>query len=475
MERLGFLDSVFVTMELPSTPTHVAALIELEPTGTSDPEERFLAIRHTINERLSNIGVLRRRVIRAPFDLAPPVFVEDPEFDITFHVIRRALPSPGGDDQLDELIARLMARPLAPDRPLWEISVVEGLANGATALLIKIHHAIADGISGVTVFANLFDLSPEPRQIEPSQARPTPSAVPSPLELLARSSSEILRRPSAVVESLGFAWARLGGRLEEVMAAVSGSSDGREERVGILKAPKTLLGGTISHGRTFERIQISLPEVKMVSKRHGGTVTDFVMTVVGGAVKHYLKEHNGDVDEDLIAFVPVNVRPTGEESELGNRISARLSSLFTNIADPFERFEHLARESKMAKANGDKHGDALGELAKAVGPTVAHAAGQFVSSFELFDHLPHGANVIVSSVPGPTFPLWCAGQRMGRVTPIGPLMFNQGLNVTVLSYCDHLDIGMLGCAKRVANPARLRELMEEQIQILLGEEDEMGG
>ena len=468
MEPLGFLDSVFVTMELPSAPTHVAALIELEPVPDSDPEERFLAIRQTIQDRLSDIGVLRRRVIRAPFDLAPPVFVEDPEFDIDFHVIRRALPTPGGDDQLDDLIARLMARPLAPDRPLWEISVVEGLENGSSALLIKIHHAIADGISGVTVFANLFDLSAEPRVIEPASPRATPPPVPSPVELLARSSSELIRRPGALLESLCFALERIGGRLDEALAVVTGRESEGKERIGIMQAPKTSLGGTISHARTFQRFHTDLDAVKQVAKAHGGTVTDFVMTAVGGAVQQYLGEQGEAIDSDLIAFVPINVRPAGKESELGNRISAKLASLASTIEDPVHRLEALAVASREVKASEVQRGDALGELAEAAGPTLAHAAGQFISTFELFDHLPHGANVIVSSVPGPNFSLWCAGQRMSRVTPIGPLMFNQGLNVTVLSYCNQLEFGILGCAKRVKQAPRLRELMEAQVLQLLG-------
>ena len=177
-EALTALDSVFVTMDSANAPLHIGIVLELEHRASTpaDPIDRFAEIRQHIEDRLGNVAVLRRRILRVPFDLGPPVLVDDPDFDIDFHVVRRAVPSPGGPRELEALIARVMARSLAPDRPLWEISVLEGMANGGHALLAKVHHSLADGVSGVTVFAGLFDLGPD--AVAPPQSEAVEDAPP---------------------------------------------------------------------------------------------------------------------------------------------------------------------------------------------------------------------------------------------------------------------------------------------------------
>ena len=175
-EALDALDAVFVTMDAPNAPLHIGALIELSPPEgePEDPQVLYDRIRGRIEERLSGIAVLRRRVVRVPFDLGQPLLVDDPEFDLSFHIIRRAVPAPGSAAEVEALVGRIMAVPLAPDRPLWELNVIEGLEDGRTALLVKIHHALADGVSGVAVFAGLFDLEPNP-------SRPGAGAARAPL------------------------------------------------------------------------------------------------------------------------------------------------------------------------------------------------------------------------------------------------------------------------------------------------------
>lgn len=471
-ESLGALDSVFVTMDAPNTPLHVGALIELEaPAGAVvDPEQRFAKIRERIEERLSSIAVLRRRVVRAPFDLGQPVLVDDPDFDLDFHIVRRAVPAPGGPAEVDSLVARVMAHPLAPDRPLWELSVIEGLAGGRTALLVKIHHALTDGVSGVMVFAGLFDLEPDGQarpESEISEDGPVPP-VPTPLEMLGRSSSELLRRPGAVLEALGTSLTRLATKVDELVA-------GHEEHVSLghdanlLEAPSTSLSGTISHARRFGRLELSLSQVKSAARRHGGTVTDFAMSVTGGAVQRLLEERGEAPTKDLVAFVPVNIRAPGTEGDLGNRITARLVPMDTTVEDSFERMGKVVARSKAVKAAPVPTTDLVNDLAEAAGPALSSLAGRVVSAFELFDLLPQGANCVVSSVPGPPVPLWCAGEQIVRVAPMGPLMFNQGINVTLLSYCDTIEFGILMCAKRVPDADRFVALLADEAQALLVE------
>lgn len=476
MEPLAALDSVFVTMDAPNAPLHVGVLIELEPssTTTADKSARFDEIKATIEERLGNIAVLRRRVVRVPFDLGPPLLVDDPEFDISFHVVRRAVPSPGGPRQVEDLVARIMARPLSPDRPLWEISVIEGLEGGGTALLAKVHHALADGVSGVTIFAGLFDLSSENGPATPAPPLEDAEPVPSPVELLARSSSELLRRPGAVLEALGASLERLASKVDALVDPTTPSDDTESKGPSILDAPTTSLSGTVSYARNFERFCLDVGDVKAAAGGQGGTVTDFAMTIIGGALRELLAERGEMPVEDLISFVPVNIRAPGTEGDLGNKISGRLVPLQTQIADPFDRLAAIAEQNREFRESDEAPSDFLNEIAEAAGPAVASFAGRVISAFDLFDYLPNVANVIISSVPGPPVPLWCAGERIVRASPMGPLMFNQALNITLLGYCDTLEFGVLGCARRVPDSARLLKLLEREASALLNPQASTG-
>ena len=312
-EPLAALDSVFVTMDSANAPLHIGVLIELEhrESTTKDPIARFGEIRNHIEDRLGKAAVLRRRVLRVPYDLGPPLLIDDPDFDIDFHVVRRAVPSPGGPKELEALIARVMARPLAPDRPLWEISVIEGLANGGHALLAKVHHALADGVSGVTVFAGLFDLGPESGDLLPIEELDVPPPLPSPMELLARSSSELLRRPGAILEALGSGLERLAGKVDEITGAADVTEEEPPTGPTLLDAPRTALSGTVSYARNFERFCLDLTDVKDLTSPIGGTVTDFAMAVVGGGLRRLLEERGEEVDRDLVCFTPVNIRVPG--------------------------------------------------------------------------------------------------------------------------------------------------------------------
>ena len=468
-EPLAALDSVFVTMDSANAPLHIGVLIELEhrESTTKDPIARFGEIRNHIEDRLGKAAVLRRRVLRVPFDLGPPLLIDDPDFDIDFHVVRRAVPSPGGPKELEALIARVMARPLAPDRPLWEISVIEGLANGGHALLAKVHHALADGVSGVTVFAGLFDLGPESGDLLPIEELDVPPPLPSPMELLARSSSELLRRPGAILEALGSGLERLAGKVDEITGAADVTEEEPPTGPTLLDAPRTALSGTVSYARNFERFCLDLTDVKDLTSPIGGTVTDFAMAVVGGGLRRLLEERGEEVDRDLVCFTPVNIRVPGTEGDLGNMISGKLDPLMVDILDPFERLAALSERSRDVREAGERPADFINELAEAAGPAVASFAGRLISAFDLFEHLPNVANVIISSVPGPPVPLGCAGEQIVRASPMGPLMFNQALNITVLGYAGTLEFGILACAKKVPDAAVLCEFLEQEAAVLL--------
>lgn len=463
------LDSAFITLEVPSAPLHIGAIIELEIGNDLDPRERYEHIKQIIAERIHEIPVLTRRIVRTPFDLAWPAVALDPEFDIDNHVIRRAVPSPGGEEELNALVSRVMSRELVPDRPLWEINVIEGLADGRFALIIKVHHALADGVSGAATFANLLDLSPEVRAPLPKTSDDgPPAALPTPFELLTRTLGELLKRPGAVAEAVAAGAEKAALALERTVAALNGQGEPVGEKISVLEAAMTSINGTPGYSKRFTRLRMPLSEVKRAAKSRGASVTDFVMSTVSGGLRRLFDERGEGLERDLIAFVPINVRRQGAEGELGNQISAMLVRLHADTVDPEDRLRLIAAtQAYAAQRQREQNAKLLMNLAAAAGPTLMSAAGRTMAALELFDHLPPLANVTVSSVPGPSFPLWVGGHRMVTAAPFGPLMAGIALNLTVLSYEDNLEYGMLSCARKVPDLVALREYIADEADYYL--------
>lgn len=475
-DALDPLDSAFITLESPGAPLHIAGILELDhPTvGATDPISTYEEIKALVAARLHEIPKLTKRILRVPFDLAWPVWVEDPEFDIDEHVLRRSCPSPGGEAELEALIGRVMATELPPDRPLWELSVVEGLTDGRTAIVLKIHHALADGVSGAATFAGLFDISEDVRPPTTLDALEiaVPEPLPTPLELLGRTAGELLRRPQALLEAIGTGIEQAAAIVERAVRPTEG--DGLAP-TSLLAAQKTSLNGTPSHARRYARLQLDLAEVKDAAKRRGATVTDFAMCTVGGALRRLLESRGEAIERDLIAFMPVNVRREGAEGDLGNRISAVLVPLHASELDAEARLEVLRDDSQARKRTSSQSSKLLMNLAAAAGPTLASLAGQTLYDLELFNDLPPIANVTVSSVPGPPVPLWMAGRRVASAAPLGPLMGGIALNITVLGFGGFLEYGVLACAKRLPDLSPLRDLLMDEATTLLARTEVAGG
>jgi WS/DGAT/MGAT family acyltransferase len=460
------LDSAFVTLEVPSAPLHIGAILELETDDDLDPIARYERIKACVAARLHEIPVLTKRILRTPFDLAWPVFADDPDFNLDHHVIRRAVPFPGGDAELDGLVGRVMSRELVPDRPLWEMNVIEGLADGRSAIVMKIHHALADGVSGAATFARLFDISPEIRPAEPRAVEPLAiEPLPSPIEMLSRSAGELLRRPGAIVEAFSTS---LEVAVEAVERAARAALNNEVNELNvhqpsIFEAARTSINGTPGHSKTFARLIIDLNDVKTAARARGAKVTDFVMACVAGGLRRLFEHRGEELSRDLVAFMPINVRRSGDEGDLGNQISAMLVGLRADLDDPEDRLRAIAQSQAMvAEKQREQNARLLMDLATAVGPTLTSAASRTLTALELFDHLPPVANLTVSSVPGPPIPLWLAGYRVSTAAPLGPLMAGLALNITVLGYVDQLEFGLLACSRRVPDLYQLRDWIADE-------------
>lgn len=462
---LNPLDSAFLILENEGAAMRIGAVLELEDDGALDPSARFAEIRRNIADRLHEIPVLTKRVVRAPFDLAWPILVDDQAFDLDRHLVRVALPSPGTPAQFDALIADYFSRPLSPERPLWQMLVIEGLASGRCALALKIHHALADGVSGAETFANLFDISPEVRPPHERDASDEPDDVSTPLGLVWSNLRRLVMTPSAVLD-VASSWL---GRVEEVVRSLVRFVLSRARRDGsgqpsIFDARRSPLNAAPGVDKAYHRHQASLADVKRAAKARGVSVTDFVVASVSGALARFLAERGDELRRDLIAFVPINVRPEGESDQLGNQISGMLVRLHTDLADREERLARISRDAKATVGEQRRlRAKIFMDVPRLLGPALVSWGGRVVATLGLFNYLPPMANLMISSVPGPPLPLWVSGRRVRSASPVGPLFASFALNVTVLGFEENLEFGLLGCARQLPDLARLRDLVAEEV------------
>lgn len=459
---LNPLDSAFLLLETEGAAMRIGAVIELGDSSISDATERYELIKRNIAERLHEIPVLSQRVVRAPFDLAWPILVEDKEFDLDRHLVRVALPSPGSPAQFDALVADYFSRPLSPQRPLWQLLLIEGLESGRSALALKVHHALADGVSGAETFANLFDITPDVRAPQPVVPLDDDREISTPFGLVWSNLRRLFATPSAALDVVT-SWM---ARVDEVARALvrffllHGRRSSPTDQPSIFDARRTSLNAAPGVDKEYHRLQVSLADVKRASKVRGVSVTDFVVATVSGALGRFLEERGEALERDLIAFVPINVRAQGDSESLGNQISGMLVRLHTDQEDREERLLHISRDAK--KTVGEQRllrAKIFMDVPRLLGPTLVSWGGRFMSALGLFNHLPPMANLMISSVPGPPLPLWLSGHRVVSAAPVGPLFASFSLNVTVLGFEENLEFGLLGCARQIPDLSRLRDLV----------------
>jgi WS/DGAT/MGAT family acyltransferase len=449
---------------------NIGTVIELDFGDVADPTERYERIRKNVADRLHEIPVLTQRVIRAPFDLTWPALVPDSHIDLDRHISRVALPSPGSGDQFDALISEFLSRPLVRTRPLWQLLIIEGLADGRVAAALKVHHALADGVSGAETFASLFDISPEVRAPLPAtDVVDGDEGINS--KLLVLDGLRRLRAEPALVISTVTSWLTRVFNVVSTVARVILTRDRKRatpRQPSIFEARRTSLNGRAGVEKIYHRMRVPLADAKRAAKYHGASVTDFVTATTSGALRRLLEDRGDELQRDLIAFVPVNVRGEGDTSAMGNQISGMLVALHTDIDDPIERLAAIARDSaKTVGVQRHRGAQMFQEMPRVLGPTVLSYGAKMVDAFGLFDVLPPMANLMLSSVPGPPIPLWLSGHRVISAAPVGPLLGPFSLNVTVLGFEQNLEFGMLGCANAMPDLAKLRDYLVEEATKLI--------
>jgi WS/DGAT/MGAT family acyltransferase len=433
-ERLTSLDAQFLHLETPSVHMHVGGLMIFDRHSRPAGPLTVSAVRALIERRIHLVPRFRQKVVQVPFNAWRPVWADDQNFDLDFHLRHSALPAPGTRAQLAEAIQRIASRPLDRSKPLWEMYVFEGLEDGHVATFTKVHHCMIDGMSGMDIAAVLLDFTVEPREAEPVAWAPQPE--PSPRDLLFDAVSEQISNP-------------LRAGLDVVQTAVRAPSMALDQASGILggvasllsrgDAPVSPLNRPVGPNRRFTMTEAPVEDFKEVKDALGGTVNDVVLTVVAGALHRFLT-HRGIATEGMTqrAMVPVSTRDESQRMKLGNRVSNIFVDLPVGPLDPAERLGRIIAATKDLKSSHQAIGASAMMNAGTWAPPTLHALAARLMARRRF------MNLVVSNVPGPQVPLYMDGARLVLTYPLMPLGERCGLSIAVTSLSGAMGFGLTG-------------------------------
>lgn len=469
MERLSGLDASFLYLESRSQLMHVSGILELDP-GTVEGGYRFEDLRSELARRITAMPAFRRRLHDSLMNIDHPVWIEDENFDIEAHVHRVAVPAPGGRRELTELCAHIAGQPLDRSKPLWEMWVLEGVggtgsdplaarsAPGRIAVMMRMHHAGVDGVTGAGLMAQLCSLTPEPPALDPDMVNRSTGGAPL-LELAASGAKNMLMRPLSLVSLLPrtlpvpVKWASRARRGEAMPAPFT--------------APRTSLNSSITGHRSIAFTQVSLDDVKRIKDHFGAKVNDVVLSACSGALRGFLHDRGELPDQPLVAMIPVSVH----EAEIGatltegtNKVTGMFTRLTTDVDDPVERLRVIRdRVATSKEHHGELDDNLLRSWAQFAPPTIMRVGAKLYGDKNLPDLHPAIYNLVISNVPGPDFPLYFLGARIQSMYPLGPVFHGAGLNITVFSQEGTLNMGVIACKKQVPDPWPIVRAFEQDI------------
>lgn len=472
-DRLSALDASFLYLEDPTTPMHVGEVAVFRRPRSGFDYDHVLSL---VDRRLALAPRYRQKVLQVPGRLARPVWTDDEEFDITYHVRRSALPKPGNDEQLHELTARVMARQLDHTRPLWELYLVEGLSGNRVAVITKTHQAMVDGIGAIDIGQVILDVSPTVTPAETDDLW-MPQPAPDPTQLVTDAVVDAVQRPGEIVENVRAAAVDATATVRKVTRAVSGIASAL--RTAAVPASGGPLNAATSTQRRFAVARTRLDALRSVREVQGGTVNDVVLAVLSGALRNWLLSRGEAVSSHTTvrAMVPVSIR-TGDDAahreyaetsslpvgSVGNRVSAYLVELPVGESNPTLRLHHVSHAMRAHAESGQSvAADALVRVSGFAPPTL-HALGARVAN-GISDRL---FNVLVTNVPGPQVPLYAAGATMMEMFPVVPLAKNQSLSVGVTSYDGGVYFGLNGDRVAMSDVGVLAAMIEESVDEMIG-------
>jgi WS/DGAT/MGAT family acyltransferase len=462
MNQLSGLDNLFLQAESPRTPMHITPVMIYDPSTVPQGSLQFEDIRAHFEANLGKSAIFRRKLLRAPFGSDKPYWIDDEDFDLDLHVFHAALPKPGGWRELCATVADLHSIKLDQDRPLWEAYVVGGLDNieglppGSFAIILKVHHAAIDGVSGAEIISALHSFRPD--EAPETQAYSwQPEKAPGAMEVMWRATVNSTLRPTALTQTL-----------RELIPAVRDANKRSEKKTEIGQRFKTRFNQRVSGHRVGDALRVDFEDIRQIkNSAEDVTINDVVVSIVGGALRRYLAAKNELPEESLVAGAPINTRSKDDSESAGNLISMMRIPLRTDIADPLERLARVhsaALKSKTyAKAIGVR---AMTDIADSLSPSWLALGVRAVTAEGLNKRIPTPLHVMVSNVPGPPVDLYLRGARLTDILAFGPLVDQAGLFHGVTSIGGSMAITFTSCRDMLPDPEFYRQCLSDSFEEL---------
>ncbi len=462
MDRLTAADAWYLYLEGPTAPLHVTGLLILDPS-TAPRGFSVEQVRDYIESRLDAMPTLRRRLVEVPLAIDHPCWADDPDFDIDNHVHRQVLED-GSPDELARAAGAFATEPLDRSRPLWDLLLIDGLADGTVALAMKLHHCVVDGVSGMDVVAHLLDLAPE-------SPRPRPAGSWQPDRL-----------PDAAHVVASAAWSRLASPLRPARAALGVASslvrmmgtairrllDGADSVAHPVNAPRTPFNASITPARAIAFGRVPLEDLTTIKRAFGSTVNDVVLALCTHGLRAHLATQHALPDRSLVCSVPVSTHGHDVRDRSINQVSSMFVHLPVHLADPVARLQVICAGSRGAKDIQSSVGaEMIGNVIEVLPTPLFRLVTRLYSQARLADRLAPVHNLIVSNVVGSPVPLYLAGAEVVAMFPFGPLLEGTGLNITVISHNGAMNIGLIACPALVPDVAGLLDAILDGVPALL--------
>jgi len=452
MKQMQGLDTVFVAMERPTAPVHIGSVLIYDPSTAPGGFVRFKDILSFIEGRMHMCETMRQKMVKVPFGLDYPYWVQDSSFDIEYHVRHIALPKPGDWRQLCIQAARVFARPLDLSRPPWEVTVVEGLDNipgvpkGSYAMLTKVHHSAIDGVSGVDMMNALHTMTiDKDAPLPPDRWRP--EGDPSQVGMFVRGSFSNLMNPIRQVKAMRHT-------VPGMVRAAKGLIKKEFDFKALMQAPNTRFNGTVAPHRMFDAMSFPLKDIKRIRQlAEGAKLNDVMLSITGGAMRKYLAHYNELPDTSVTAMAPISVRDESEKNAMGNQVSAMFVPLGSHIELARERMAYVTEETVKAKSfTGALGARQMTEMAKLAPAPMMNIGAKIYSQLKLADHVKPVINTVVTNVPGPPVPIYSAGAKLLGLYSLVCLVDGVKLGHVVHSYVDEVTLSFTACRSAVPDP-----------------------
>ncbi len=471
MKPLSGLDALFLHLETPETPMHVASLHLYDlPEGYRG--DFYANVKRQVARRLDLVPLFRRKLRTMPLAFANPVWVDDAAVDLDHHVRRVVLRRPGTQAQLEACAARIHSTLLDRSRPLWEVHIIDGLASGQVGFYMRVHHAVLDGAAGMALAGALLDPTPVPREVPPPHGKRVDTVGPGTGELARAALRHDVAQYAKLVRQLPDLVRMLTGTGERTRAP-----DAPAARRSVAFGPRTPLNVSITGERCFAAVSLPLDEAKRIAHAHDAKLNDVVLAICSGALRAYLSRRGGVPDEPLIAGMPFSLRESGN-TEYSTQATMTLVNLATDIADPVQRLRAIRDAAGAIKSVARRAKAVIPIDTPSLGaPWLAGGLAALYGRTGIADAMRPIMNVVISNIPGPAEPLFAAGARMRTWWPMSIVEHGMGLNITVVSYCGSLDFGVVTARRALPDVRKLANALEdahaELLRLTMQREDQV--